>query len=164
MFQAKPYFLTDFSFANEIYGVEANAEFVGSVFGSKLLYLGGFQNLGLGGLQYQLRVIPKIDYSVTERGGIHTSRHEGDDWFRVGAAGSYDLRLGLKTFNALDVGISYQFLQTVDGSGNYSDLFRTHCGLSFLENVGATIESPKGDTPVADKPIDLLSFGLEFKY
>jgi len=164
VFQAKPYFLTDFGFRDRIYGIEANAEFVGNVLNLKSLYLGGFQNLGPRGLQYQARLIPKIDYSITERGGIHTSRKEGDDWFRVGGLGSLDLRLGLKSFNALDAGISYQLLQTVSGSGGYSYLFKTHCTLWLLENVGATIEYSKGDTPIADKPINLVSFGIEFKF
>jgi hypothetical protein len=105
-----------------------------------------------------------MDYSVTERGGIHTTRKEGDDWFRAGGLGSFDLRLGLKTFQSLDAGVSYELLQAVSGSGGHSYLFKTHCTLWLVENAGATVEYSKGDTPVSDKAIDLLTFGLEFKY
>jgi hypothetical protein len=162
--QAKPYFQTDFGFRHEIYGVQASAEFIGNLFGQSFLRLGDYQDTGIGTLQYQARLVPKLDCSATERGGIHTTRQEGDDWCRVGGLGSFDLRLGLKTFQALDAGVSYQLLQAVSGSGGYSYLFKTHCTLWLIENVGATIEYSKGDTPISDKPVDLLSFGLEFKY
>jgi hypothetical protein len=164
LIQGKPYFQTDFGFRHEIYGVEATAEFVGNLFGSRVLALGGFQNTGLWGFQYQWRLIPKLDYSVTERGGIHTTRKEGDDWFRLGGTASLDLRLGLQTFNALDAGVSYQFLETVSGSGGYSHLFKAYTTLWLIENAGLTLEYSKGDTPVANKPIDLITLGLEFKY
>jgi len=163
LLQGKPYFQTDFGIRHEIYGVEANVEFVGNVFGSRVFYLGGYQNIGTSGFQYQLRLIPKLDYSVTERGGVHTTRKEGDVWFRLGGTGSLDFRLGLQTFNALDAGVSYQFLETVSGSGGYSYLFKAHTTLWLIENVGVTLEYSKGDTPVADKPIDLITFGTRIQ-
>jgi hypothetical protein len=163
VFQAKPYFQTDFSFQDEIYGASASAEFVGGVFGSRL-YIGGFQNLGLSGLQYQLRLIPKLDYSVTERGGPYTDRKPGDDWFRLGGTFSLDLRLGGESFNPLDFGVSYSLLQTLSGSGGYSSLFKTHVTWWITENIGPSVEYTKGETPVADKPIDLLALTLELKY
>ncbi len=164
IFQGKPYFQTDFGFRHEIYGVEATTEFVGNLFGSRVFYLGGFQNTGFRNLQYQVRMIPKLDYSVTERGGIHTTRKVGDDWFRLGSVNSFDLRLGLQTFKAIDLGVSYQFLQAVMGNGGYSNLLNAHTTLWLIENVGISFEYSKGNTPVASKPIDLLSLGLELKY
>lgn len=161
--QGKPYFQTDFGFRHEIYGVEASAEFVGGLLGSNL-YLGGFQNIGDSGLQYQLRAIPKLDYSATERAGPHTSRKVGDDWFRAGGMLSLDLRLGGKLINPLDFGVSYQFLGTLSGTGDFSDLFKTHATWWLTENAGVTLEYSRGDTPVADQKIDLLTLGLEVKY
>ena len=163
VFQARPYFLTDFSFQDEIYGATASAEFVGGVFGSPL-YVGGFQNLGRSGLQYQLRVIPKLDYSDTERGGPYTDRKPGDDWFRLGGTFSFDLRLGGESFNALDLGVSYSLLQAVSGSGGYSSLLKTHATFWITQNIGPSLEYSKGNTPVADEPIDLLALKLEVKY
>jgi hypothetical protein len=161
--QSKPYFQTDFSFQHEIYGAEASAEFVGGLFGG-LLYLGGFHNMGASGLQYQLRAIPKLDYSATERGGTYTTRKPGDDWFRVGGLLSLDFRLGGKSFNPLDVGVSYQFMDTLSGSGDFADLIKAHATWWLSENAGLTLEYSKGDTPVAMKQIDLVTLGLEFKY
>ena len=161
--QGKPYFQTDFSGGYEIYGAEASAEFVGNLFGSPIV-LGGFHNMGTSGLQYQLRVIPKLDFSTTERVGVHTTRKEGDDWMRAGATVSLDFRLGGEVFNPLDIGVSYQFLGALSGSGNYSELFKPHATWWLSESAGLTLEYSKGDTPVADKSIDLLTLGLEFKY
>jgi hypothetical protein len=163
VFQAKPYFQTDFSFQNEIYGATASAEFVGGIFGSQLI-VGGFQDLGHSGLQYQLRVIPKLDYSVTERGGPHTDRKPGDDWFRLGGTVSLDFRLGGESFNSLDLGVSYSLFQAVSGSGGYSGLFKTHVTWWLTENIGPSLEYSKGETPVADEPIDLLALTLQLKY
>jgi hypothetical protein len=147
--QGNPYYLTDFGFHDAIYGVQATAEFVGNLFGSRTLYLGGFQNIGPSAFQYQLRLIPQMDYSVTERGGIHTTRKQGDDWFRLGGTVSLDFRLGMQTFNALDAGVSYQLLDAVSGSGGYFYLLQAHITLWLVENVGATIQYSKGSTPVA---------------
>jgi hypothetical protein len=163
IFQTKPYFQTDFSIQHEIYGVTASAEFVGGAFGLPL-YLGAFQDLGATGLQYQLRAIPQLDYSETARGGLYTTRKAGDDWLRVGGTVSLDIRLGGTSSNPLDLGISYQFLGTVSGSGDFSDLLKTHATLWLTENTGLTLEYSKGDTPVADKTIDLLALSLEVKY
>jgi hypothetical protein len=164
IFQTKPYFQTDFGFRHEIYGVEENIEFVGSILGSRAFALGGYQDTRIQNLQYQIRLIPKLDYSVTEQSGIHTTRKVGDDWLRIGSLGSFDLRFGLQTFKALDLGFSYQFLQAVKGNGGYSDIIKARTTLWLIENVGLTFEYTNGDTPVANKAIDLLSLGLEIKY
>ena len=102
--------------------------------------------------------------STTERVGVHTTRKEGDDWMRAGATVSLDFRLGGEVFNPLDIGVSYQFLGALSGSGNYSELFKPHATWWLSESAGLTLEYSKGDTPVADKSIDLLTLGLEFKY
>jgi hypothetical protein len=163
LFQAKPYFQTDFSFAYRIVGAQASAEFIGGFLGTNL-YLGGFQNIPGSSVQYQLRLIPKLDYSDTVRAGIHTTRKAGDDWTRLGGVVSLDFRLGGENFNPLDFGVSYEALGTVSGSGGYSDLLKAHVTSWLTENCGITLEYSKGDTPVADKPIDLLTLGLEVKY
>jgi hypothetical protein len=161
--QGKPYLQTDFIFEHEIYGGEASTEYVGWIFG-QAIYLGGFMDIGTSGLQYQLRVIPKLDYSATEQGGRYTTRKPGDDWFRTGGTVSLDFRLGGQTFNPLDAGISYQFLDTLSGSGDFSHLFKTHATWWLSESAGLTLEYSEGDTPVAAKRIKLLTLGLEFKY
>jgi hypothetical protein len=161
--QGKPYFQTDFSGGYRIYGFEASAEYVGALFGSPL-GVGGFENIPGSNMQYQLRTIPKIDYSETERAGKYTTRKVGDDWFRIGGMVSLDLRLGGKNFNPLEIGVAYQLLETVSGSGGFSDLFVAHGTWWVSANTAITLEYSKGDTPVADKAIDLITLGLEFKY
>lgn len=163
LFQAKPYLQTDFSFDYKIVGAQASAEFVGGFLGTNL-YLGGFQNIPGSSVQYQLRLIPKIDYSDTLRAGIHTTRKTSDDWLRLGGIVSLDFRLGGENFNPLDFGVSYEALDAVNGSGGYSGLVKAHITSWLTENCGLTLEYSKGDTPVADKPIDLVTLGLEVKY
>jgi hypothetical protein len=70
----------------------------------------------------------------------------------------------METFNALDAGVSYQFLEKVSGSGGYSHLFKAHTTLWLIENAGITLAYSKGNTPVAVKPIDLITLGLELKF
>ena len=156
--RADPYFQTDFSGGHQIYGSDATLEYVGKVLGGPI-YMGGFQNITKGSsLQYQLRVIPELDYSVTEEGGEHTTRLEGDDWFRAGGTVSLDFRTG-----DIEVGASYRFLETLSGSGDYSDLFSAHASVWLSKNAGITLEYTKGDTPVANQKIDLITLGLELK-
>jgi hypothetical protein len=159
--QSKPYFQTDFSGGYRIYGVDASVEYVGSVFGSGLS-VGYFENIPGSTMQYQVRLIPKVDFSETDRAGKYTTRKVGDDWVRLGGTVSFDLRLGGKT--PFELGVAYQALETVSGSGSFSDLFKAHVTWWVTENTGITFEYAKGDTPVADKPIDLLTLGLEVKY
>jgi hypothetical protein len=164
VFQGKPYFQSDFSLEHEIYGAETSVEFVGSVFGSDLV-LGDFQNIGGSGLmQYRVRLVPKIDYSTTEKVGPHTSRKAGDDWFRIGGLASFDLRIGGEKSNPLDLGVSYQGMDTLNGSGDYSDLFKAHVTWWVSDYTGVTLEYSKGETPVSDKDIDLVTFGLELRF
>lgn len=160
--QGMPYFQTDFSGGHEIYGLELNAEYVGLVFGSDL-YLGGYQNFSEGSSwQYQLRLVPKLDYSATEEAGVHTSRTEGDDWLRIGGMVSLDLRIGSDA-SSFVVGAAYQCMETLDGDGGYSDLFKAYATWWLSPNAGLTLEYANGETPVADKEIDMLTLGLELK-
>jgi len=164
LWQGKPYFNTDFSFEHEIYGIETSVEFVGNL-GTPYVHLGGYQNLaGKAWIQYQLRVIPKLDYSETAQGGEHTSRQEEDDWLRVGATLSLDFRLAGKGFKTLGFGTSYELLDTLSGSGGYSDLFKAHATWWLIDNAGLTFEYSDGETPVAAERISRITLGLELKF
>lgn len=159
--QGKPYLQTDFSGGHRIYGVEGSLEFVGRPFGRNL-FMGAFQNAGIGSLQYQLRLVPRVDYSETDRTGEHSTRIEGDDWFRLGGLVSLDFRTGAD--NPIDIGASYEFFSTVSGDGGYLSLTQAYLTWWLSANTGLTFLYRKGDTPVADQEIDLMTLGLEFKY
>lgn len=161
IFQVKPYYQTDFDLEHKIYGVEGNIEYEGNLWG---LHFGSFYEILTTGLQYQLRIVPKIDYSVTDHGGVYTKRVKGDDWTRIGGLGAFAVRYGLGKTQAVDLGVSYSFFDAVSGSGGFSKLFKAYTTLWIIENIGATFEYSKGDTPVADQPVDLVKLGLEFKY
>lgn len=163
--QAKPYFNTDFRFRHRIFGTELSAEYVGTLFGNKNLYMGSYHNLsGSSSIQYQVRLIPKFDYSATDRGGPRTSRQEGDDWSRIGGLASLDFRLGGGLGNPFDIGASIEILETLSGSGGYSKLVKYYGTWWLSENLGLTAEYSEGDTPIAQKEIEQVTLGLEFRF
>jgi hypothetical protein len=158
---AKPYYQTDFSFGYGIWGGEVSAEPNGEVFGSSL-HLGSFANLGTSQWQYQIRVVPKIDWSGTSKTGVHTSRVIGDDWLRAGGLVSLEFRLGGVI---PDVGVSYETLQNLSGQGKNCNLLSAYgrYWLNEHKDIALSLNYSKGSTLVANKKIDLLTFGLEWK-
>ena len=159
---ARPYYLTDFSFADEIYGVEASAEFIGRLFGPQGLYLGGYYNPNQNEpIQYQLRAVPKIDYSVTQKGGDHTVRQPGDDWFRAGGMTSLDILFN----NIFEVSVSYEYRGVVSGNGLNVHLF-TSSGKYWLDpnkNVAIKLGYSKGQSLETAQNVDLLTLSFEWK-
>jgi hypothetical protein len=55
-------------------------------------------------------------------------------------------------------------MNNFSGDGIYSDLFKASTTYWINRYAGLTLEYQKGDTPVADKAIDLLTFGLQLRY
>ncbi len=86
-----PYYQTSFIGSYSIFGLGASLEYVGTV-GPLPFQLGGYYHLPtdllpLRNMLYQLRVIPKLDFSNTAQSGLYTSRSTGDDWLRLGGTG-----------------------------------------------------------------------------
>lgn len=159
--QARPYLQTDFSGGHRIIGTEVSGELVGNVISPKF-HFGSFQQAGV--LQYQLRAVPKIDVSSTERVGKYTERILDDDWVRIGGLLSLDLRLTDEFWSRFEVGASYEFFETVKGRGGYVKLEKQHLTWWFTENLGLTAENTEGQTPISDKEIDQFTVLLEVKY
>jgi hypothetical protein len=86
-----PYYQTSFIGSYSIFGLGASLEYVGAM-GPLPFQLGGYYHLptdllSLRNMLYQLRVIPKLDFSNTAQSGLYTSRSTGDDWLRLGGTG-----------------------------------------------------------------------------
>jgi len=160
---ARSYAQTDFSLRHRIYGAEASAEYIGGVLGSGI-YMGGYQNSGICGLQYKLRIVPRIDYSSTGKTGRFTTRNEGDDLFRVGGLLSCELRYGGPSLSTLSIGASYEMFHALNSSIENTELLRMYASIWLNEHVGMTFEYSKGETPVSLMDIDLISLGLECRY
>lgn len=159
-----PYFQTDLAGGHEIYGAEASVEFVGWLTrnANDLLFLGDYSPVRIiSGLDYQLRLIPQVDYSVTEKTGEFSKRTKDDDWFRVGARSSFDLRLPAYK---VEIGAFFAFLDALGGEGGYSDKYTLRASWSINDNVALALEKTKGETPVSDKEIDTTTLGLEAKF
>ncbi|NTU53195.1 MAG: hypothetical protein HGA97_05740 [Chlorobiaceae bacterium] len=162
-----PYYLTDFSFEDEIYGIAASAEYIGKPFGSAL-YLGGFTNIKPArpgeGVQYQLKLVPKLDYSVTGKGGIHTSRVPGDDWFCMGGSTSLDFRFSTEV--PLQFGVTCEYMGVLSGKASNVHLF-TPSGMLWLDhdkNIALKFSYSKGKTLQTARKVDLLTLGVELKH
>jgi len=163
MLGLRPYCTTDFSFSDRIYGAEASAEFTGYVPGTSL-YLGGYVTIPGTRTQYQLRFVPKIDYSVTGEGGIHTTRHPGDDWLTIGGLTSFDVLVSPHL--PLALGVTYEFRSVLDGKGSNVHLF-SPMGILWLDNlrnVALTLGYSKGKTLQTAQDIDLMMLGFQWKY
>ena len=170
--QARPYFQTDFSFGYKIYGAEVSVEPYGYLLGQSrsFLYFGDFQGIGRQksakeqpNIAYQLRIIPKLDYSVTSQADMHTSRKVGDDWVRVGGLASLAFRFSKPI--PFDVGGSFETLQSLGGNGNAADLFSAYSTywLNPEKNFGITAKYSKGNSLVTAQKTDLFSIMLSFK-
>ncbi len=161
--QARPYYQTDFLFGYSIYGMEVSVEPCGNLFGSSL-YFGGFQNLGSSGLQYQVQLVPKLDYSVIGQTDIHTSRKVGDNWIRAGGLASLDFLL--MTYVPLDIGASFETLQRFNGTVQCADLFSAYgtMWITDARNVALTFKYSKGYTMESAKKTDQVMLGLSYKY
>ncbi len=157
----RPWYLTDFSFDDELYGGEISSEYVGNLFGSPLV-LGGFQQLS-GTLSYQLRLVPKLAYSVTSRGGEHTARKPGDDWLNAGGLASFDLSLSPQVPFA--AGVSYEFLQGLAGKATDVHLFGVS-GTLWLDTNRRTalkLSYQQGKSLVTAAKVDLVTLGMEIR-
>lgn len=159
----RPYYTTDFSFEDQIYGAEVSAEYTGYVPGSSI-YLGGLVTIPGTGMQYQLRFVPKIDYSVTGKGGVHTTRESGDDWFCAGGLASFDLYVSSTL--PLALGVSYEFRSVLSGRNSNIHLLRPSgtLWLDRLKNVALNLSYSKGKTIQTAQDIDLMTLGFEWKY
>ncbi|NTW70412.1 MAG: hypothetical protein HGB23_11330 [Chlorobiaceae bacterium] len=161
--QARPYYQTDFAFGYTIFGGELLVEPTGRVPGLPL-YVGGYQNIWPNyDVQYQLRMIPKLDYSVTNRSGAHTTRAVGDDWVRAGGMASLYLRLG---GSVPDVGVSFETLQNVQGNSKIFNLFKADATFWLNNNKSVSLKGTyyKGTTLEAGQKIDSVTFGLGVRY
>ena len=162
--QARPYFQTDFAFGYEIYGGEISAEYIGNLFSASSIFFGGYHRLNSSPslLRYQLRVIPKIDWSTASKIDIHTTRELDDAWLRMGWLASLDIRIN----DVVDVGSSFETLQKLSGNTGCANLFSSYLTYRPTDssNFGITLKYEKGRTVQAMVQKDMLSLGIDIKY
>jgi hypothetical protein len=165
-FNAEPYYQTDTNFRGEILGATASFEY-------RNKYLGHYWKIfGLGDrdLYGRLRVTGIADYSSVENGSKYISRPEGSNWFRLGGEVAFDLGAfssadtSLATIQPITATVSYRFTDAVSGEGGYADLLKANLTYWFNPYIGLTADYQRGQTPVADKDIDLLTIGLQIKF
>lgn len=181
----EPYYQTDTHFDGEIWGSTLAISYIGEIpflndpfappselgQGARTKFkLNRWSGIG-NSSGYKVRLSGLVDYSETHQTSPYSPRQEGDDWFRVGLDTGIDIGLFRKDEDGaafekapLVLGVSYKFLDTLSGDGGYSDLFSANLTWWMSDYTGLTLEYQKGDTPVANELIDLITLGLEFRY
>jgi len=164
------YLSTDFSWSHKIAGVNFNAGYTGVIpyfpeplnQVNKWIGLGSTQN----GLVWEYRFIarPTLDYSDVLNSGPHTSRSEGDDWLRIGASTGMEFGLFGTNKSIVTFGVTYRFLETLNGDGGYSDYLRAYFSYGINRYTALTLEYQNGETPIASKNVDLIKLALEVKF
>lgn len=161
--QARPYFQTDFDGDYGIFGGQLTMEYVGSLFGSRVLALGGYQDLA-GRWQYQLRFIPVLDLNVVTEDGANIDRGKGETWFQLGSIASLEFRCAISEGSYLNFGASYQFGGSFSDTVEYSYLLKLYATYWFTKYAGLTYEYSRGELSLTSQDVDLLTLGLELKY
>ncbi len=159
---AEPYYHTDFHFDGSIYGATASFEYA-----NPNLY--GFYKpiTSMEGLYYRFRAQGLLDGSEVTSTSDYTTRTTDDDWFRIGGKVSFELGLfqASRENTPVTLGVSYQCFDGL-GGGNpkFSDLLKVNLTYWLNDYAAISAEYQQGETPIADKDIDLITFGLQLRY
>lgn len=172
---AEPFYQTDFDFDGRIVGALGTISYRGKV--PLLRKVNDWVALRPGpdqGLYRRIVLEGNVDYSNVERASNWISRPEGDHWLRVGGKVGLDIAYRPKHLgqspayerksNVIDFSLSYRWMDTLSGNGGSSDIFDAKLTYWINDFAGITAQYQRGDTPVAEATIDLLTFGIELRY
>lgn len=167
----EPYYQTDTDLDGSIWGTTLSAAYKGNLFpvGDRYFRLNEWQFAFDTKVSYRLRGAALLDYSETHGTSRFSSRKENDDWFRIGADLGFDAAFFRQEGQnegegKITYGINYKAFDDLSGDGHYSDLFSTNLTWWMSKYTGLTLEYQKGETPIADEDVDLITLGLEFRY
>lgn len=169
-FVFKPYYHTDWGFDGATIG--ASAAFDPVIRLSERFRIGDYNDVFgetsapsfLEDLAYRIRVVPKIAYDRVAVGGNHTTRAKGDDWLRVGAKAEVVVAPWGEDGN-IELKAAYEFFEGISGEETWSDLFTGSLTYWFPgKNYGLSLKYEAGETPVSEKNVDSITFGVDVKY
>lgn len=164
-----PYYHTDFHFDGEVFGGKLTwtpvfrQEVENDYRGPLLSVNTGYRDLWRSApLRYYIGLVPALDFNHFSRTNLFITREKHDDYFRAGGKAE----LGLKTagYPSLELLASYEAFAGLHGAPDFSDLISLKSKFWFSDYAGVFLQYDKGDTPVAQKKIDLVTFGLELRF
>jgi hypothetical protein len=161
-FKLAPYMHTDFSLDGLVLGTSIS--YVPYVFDSVsgLALNAGYKGLGKTPFRYRTGLTPTVDFNHLCSDSQYIKREDNDDYLRAG--GKAEAGIITKGYPSLEFVASYQAFAGLIGAPDQSDLMSLAGKLWFNENMGLSIEYQRGETPIAQKDIDLAIMGLELKY
>ncbi len=161
-FYVTPFYMTDFSFEGAMIGVELTYEpiiQVGSQFQTGS-WISPFENSDIA---YLFRVIPGINYSRVLSESSFIERKENDGKLAITAK----LELGFMPFGEnipWEIHGTYDLSYDFTGDSNaYLDKWTANTTWWITDNVGLDLKYEKGDTPLTEKEIDLVTLNFEFR-
>lgn len=169
-FTTEPFYQTDTDFKGEIIGVLGSLAYrgkfplIGKLNEWQTWYQGSTREVHA---KWNAKAL--VDYSDVREGSPWIKRAVDNDWLRLGGEASFDIGLYGKPDSPvmpapITLSLSYRYMDTVNGVGGDSDLFKASLTYWINNYAGITAEYQKGDTPVAKKEIDLFTLGVELRY
>lgn len=154
----RPYYHTDFDLKGGIAGATLTLDWakdIGLPFGMYKT-VPGFEKLA-----WQWTFNPQLDWNEVLHESPWIERKKDDDWLRAGAVAGVSIRPWGKS--KLELSANYRFLCGLSGDPDYSDMLSLKATTWFSDEVGLSFEYQRGNTPVSDKDVDLLTLGLEIR-
>ncbi len=161
---AAPYLLSDFSLDGLVWGAMVKVTpYIKSTEGPEMLAINaGYISLGSAPLMYRFAAVPLLDFNHLSRTSRFITRDGKDTYLR----GGLNTELGIRTrgFPAFETIVSYQGFESLAGASGYSDLASFSGKLWLNEFAAFTAKYQKGETPVAQKAVNLFTAGIELKF
>ncbi len=160
-FYFSSFYLTDFNFDGAMLGAELTYEPILSISGFKT---GSWVNLfKKSDIVYLFRVMPGLNYSRVLSESSFIDREENDDMFAI--TGSLELRFKLfGSSSPWEIYSTYDLIYDLNGdSDGYSEIFEVGSTWWFTDNVGLELKYEKGDTPLTNEEIDLVTLNLQLR-
>lgn len=169
-FELTPFVLTDFSFRGLVSG--ATFEYAPYIKGGPIDINAGFRRLirtdapnrFFDSLTYSIQLGALTDYSHLHSISQYIVRPDHPDYFRTGLKVKGQLKAKISESVELEGNVGYQGMVGLAGAPDYRDLLTLSFKTWLNEYLGFSVEYQKGETPVAQKNVDLMTVGIEMRF
>lgn len=155
-----PFVVTDLDFDGKIIGIESTANIHYQI---NNFSIGSYHKFSKhSNAAFKFDVVPKIQYSKVTNGSQFITRDDNDEAFLAGV----DVELSLKPFGKKQnwefVG-GYSFLKSISGESETIEAKKFKVLYWFNKYIAFSGMFEDGETPLTNKDINQVTFGLEFE-